>query len=93
MDGQECMAYAILLTYFLLIFLSFGLVFRSLVAGIQLDKLFEGKAFFFLRSALGALLCTWYCESYRTTFQALIPFLVMIQFMSVRQRKNVLTIP
>lgn len=58
------MAYAILLTYFLLIFLSFGLVFRSLVAGIQLDKLFEGKAFFFLRSALGALLCTWYCESY-----------------------------
>ncbi|EAL18406.1 hypothetical protein CNBJ3290 [Cryptococcus deneoformans B-3501A] len=67
MDGQECMAYAILLTYFLLIFLSFGLVFRSLVAGIQLDKLFEGKAFFFLRSALGALLCTWY---------------FMIQFMS-----------
>lgn len=64
MDGQECMAYAILLTYFLLIFLSFGLVFRSLVAGIQLDKLFEGKAFFFLRSALGALLCTWYCESH-----------------------------
>lgn len=74
MDGHELMAYAILLSYFLLIFLSFGLVFRSLVAEIQLDKLFNGRPFFFLRSSIGALLCTWYCELYAAGFQALIFF-------------------
>lgn len=87
MDGQELIAYAILLSYFLLIFLSFGLVFRSLVAGIQLDKLFNGRAFFFLRSSIGALLCTWYCELYVTGFSTDFLCPVMIQFMNVRDKR------
>lgn len=88
MDGQELIAYAILLSYFLLIFLSFGLVFRSLVAGIQLDKLFNGRPFFFLRSSIGALLCTWYCELYVIGFSTDFLCPVMIQFMNVRDKRT-----
>lgn len=88
MDGHELMAYAILLSYFLLIFLSFGLVFRSLVAGIQLDKLFNGRPFFFLRSSIGALLCTWYCELYANRFSTDFLCPVMIQFMNVRNTQT-----
>ncbi|WVW78496.1 hypothetical protein I302_100451 [Kwoniella bestiolae CBS 10118] len=60
MNGQELIAWAVFIAYFLLIFLSFGLVFRSILSGIHVSKLFEGRAFFFLRTAVGALLCTWY---------------------------------
>ncbi|WVQ83370.1 hypothetical protein IAT38_005511 [Cryptococcus sp. DSM 104549] len=60
MDLSELLAFATLTGYFLLIFLSFGLVFRSILAGSSVSKLLEGRAFFFLRTALGALLCTWY---------------------------------
>ncbi|WWC86926.1 uncharacterized protein L201_001805 [Kwoniella dendrophila CBS 6074] len=60
MTGQELMAWAIFIAYFLFIFLSFGLVFRSILAGNHVSNLFEGRAFFFLRTAVGALLCTWY---------------------------------
>lgn len=88
MDGQELMAYAILLSYFLLIFLSFGLVFRSLVAEIQLDKLFNGRPFFFLRSSIGALLCTWYCELYATGSSTDFHCPVMIQFMNVCNKRT-----
>ncbi|WVQ76077.1 hypothetical protein IAR50_005714 [Cryptococcus sp. DSM 104548] len=60
MDGQEAIAIGILVAYFGLIGLSFALVFRSIVAGTETSKLWEGRAFYFLRSAFGALLCTWY---------------------------------
>ncbi|KAK8847360.1 hypothetical protein IAR55_005217 [Kwoniella newhampshirensis] len=60
MDAKEVPAFAIFISYFLFIFLSFGLVFRSILAGTSASKLLEGKAFFFLRTGVGALLCTWY---------------------------------
>ncbi|WVF69838.1 hypothetical protein IAT40_004618 [Kwoniella sp. CBS 6097] len=60
MDKDELVAYLVFISYFLLIFLSFGLVFRSILAGRNVSKLFEGRAFYFLRTAVGALLCTWY---------------------------------
>ncbi|WRT64804.1 uncharacterized protein IL334_001739 [Kwoniella shivajii] len=60
MNGQEILAWAVFISYFLFIFLSFGLVFRSILSGSHVSKLFEGRAFFFLRTAVGALLCTWY---------------------------------
>lgn len=56
------LAYAVFSTYFGLIFLSFGFVFRSIAKGQDVSKLFGGRAFLFLRTALGSLLCTWYCE-------------------------------
>ncbi|WWC67918.1 uncharacterized protein I206_101836 [Kwoniella pini CBS 10737] len=60
MFGQELLAWAIFVAYFLLILLTFGLVFRSILAGTQPSKLFGGRAFFYLRTGVGALLCTWY---------------------------------
>ncbi|WVQ98028.1 hypothetical protein IAU59_005149 [Kwoniella sp. CBS 9459] len=60
MDKEGLVAYLVFVSYFLLIFLSFGLVFRSILAGRHVSKLFEGRAFYFLRTAVGALLCTWY---------------------------------
>ncbi|OCF38298.1 alpha-1,2-mannosyltransferase [Kwoniella heveanensis CBS 569] len=60
MDKDELVAYLVFVSYFLLIFLSFGLVFRSILSGQDVSKLFEGRAFYFLRTAVGALLCTWY---------------------------------
>ncbi|WWD21459.1 hypothetical protein CI109_105944 [Kwoniella shandongensis] len=61
MVGAEVLAYGVFVSYFLFIFLSFGLVFRSILSGgNKVSRLFEGKAFFFLRTGLGALLCTWY---------------------------------
>nr|XP_019005182.1 alpha-1,2-mannosyltransferase [Kwoniella mangroviensis CBS 8507]OCF68643.1 alpha-1,2-mannosyltransferase [Kwoniella mangroviensis CBS 8507] len=62
MNGQELLAWAVFVSYFLLIFLSFGLVFRSILSGSHISKLFQGRAFFFLRTAVGALLCTWYLQ-------------------------------
>lgn len=56
-------AYAIFTSYFGLIFVSFYLVFRSLLAGKDVKDLFSGRPFLFIRTALGALLCTWYCKS------------------------------
>ncbi|TYJ53573.1 hypothetical protein B9479_005777 [Cryptococcus floricola] len=60
MDAQEAIAIGILIAYFGLIGLSFALVSRSIIAGTETSKLWEGRAFYFLRSAFGALLCTWY---------------------------------
>ncbi|WWC59281.1 uncharacterized protein I303_101832 [Kwoniella dejecticola CBS 10117] len=60
MNGPELLAWAIFVAYFVLIVISFALVFRSILAGTKPSKLFEGRAFFYLRTAVGALLCTWY---------------------------------
>ncbi|WVR04606.1 hypothetical protein IAU60_001616 [Kwoniella sp. DSM 27419] len=60
MDLQELTAFAVFGSYFVLIFLSFALVFRSILVGSNVRSLLQGRAFFFLRTAVGALLCTWY---------------------------------
>ncbi|WVN89502.1 uncharacterized protein L203_104727 [Cryptococcus depauperatus CBS 7841] len=60
MRSQELFALGILFSYFLFIFLAFALVFRSILADSNVSNLLKGKAFWFLRSSIGALLCTWY---------------------------------
>jgi alpha-1,2-mannosyltransferase len=55
-------AYAIFVGYFALIFASFALVFVSIGAQRPAEALLETRPFAFLRAAIGALLCTWYCE-------------------------------
>lgn len=62
MEAGELGAYAIFGGYFLLIFASFAVVFHSAFKDVKLGQVFEGRAFLFLRTGLGALLCTWYCE-------------------------------
>lgn len=62
MDAQEIIAYAVFVGYFLLILLSFALVFRSILSGVNVSQLFSGKPFFYLRTAFGALFCTWFCK-------------------------------
>lgn len=62
MEAGELGAYAIFAGYFLLIFASFAVVFHSALKDVKLGQVFEGRAFLFLRTGLGALLCTWYCE-------------------------------
>lgn len=60
---SELGAYAIFAGYFGLIAFSFAVVCHSTFKGVKVGQVFEGRAFLFLRTALGALLCTWYCES------------------------------
>lgn len=48
--------------YFGLVLISFLLVFRSILDGRKGTDLASGKPFLYLRTALGALLCTWYCQ-------------------------------
>jgi len=55
-------AYAIFGGYFALIAASFALVFVSIGSQRPAEALLETRPFAFLRAALGALLCTWYCE-------------------------------
>lgn len=55
-------AYAIFAGYFALIALSFALVFISIGTQRPPEALLETKPFAFLRAALGALICTWYCK-------------------------------
>ncbi|ORY31017.1 hypothetical protein BCR39DRAFT_527796 [Naematelia encephala] len=53
-------AYAIFASYFGLIGLNTYYVFKSILKGKTASDLFTGRPFFFLRTAFGALLCTWY---------------------------------
>jgi hypothetical protein len=62
MTIPEPLAYGVLIAYFGLIALSFGFVFSSILSGVKVGKLFEGRPFLFLRTAIGGLLCTWYCQ-------------------------------
>ena len=63
MAVSEPLAYAIFVSYFGLIFTSLGFVLRSLAKDVPLKKLFEARPFLFLRVAVGALACTWWCKS------------------------------
>ena len=62
MNFKEAGAYAVFVSYFLLIFGCFALVFRSLVGGRRLGDVFSGRAFLFIRTAFVALVATWTCE-------------------------------
>jgi alpha-1,2-mannosyltransferase len=62
MSPDVVLAYIVFGGYFALIFLSFFLVFKSVLHAVPASRLLEGRPFFFLRTAVGALLCTWYCE-------------------------------
>jgi len=63
MNREELVAYLVFGSYFAAIFSSFFLVFRSILSGVDPKRLLHGRPFLFLRTALGALLCTGYCES------------------------------
>lgn len=90
MDGATVVAYAIFVAYFALIAGSFILVFISLGGGKPADDLVQGRPFVYLRIALGALICTWYCESpdrKQTDSLSLADASpVMFQFLKVRRR-------
>ncbi len=62
MTGEEASAFLIVGGYIAAIFASFFLVFQSILSGIDARRLVSGPPFLFLRTGLGALLCTWYCE-------------------------------
>lgn len=66
---DETVAYDIFAAYFVAIFVAFGFVVKSITSDVPVSRLLEGRPFLFLRIALGALLCTWYCES-RASSQA-----------------------
>lgn len=59
MNLKEAGAYGIFVSYFLLIFACFALVFRSLSRGRKLGDVFSGRAFLFIRTAFVALVATW----------------------------------
>lgn len=62
LTSKEPIAIGIFVAYFLLI-IGFGfLVLRSVAHGVETDDLFSGRPFLFIRLAVGALGCTWYCE-------------------------------
>lgn len=63
MNREEHVAYLVFGSYFAAIFSSFFLVFRSILSGVDPKRLLHGRPFLFLRTALGALLCTGYCVS------------------------------
>jgi alpha-1,2-mannosyltransferase len=67
MAVSEPVAYAIFASYFGLIFTSLGFVLRSLLKDVPPLKLLEAKPFLFLRIAVGALACTWWCECFCTS--------------------------
>ena len=61
--SSQVVAYSIFASYFILILTSFSIVIRSILHNVAPKRLLEGTSFLFLRVAIGALLCTWYCES------------------------------
>ena len=63
LKSTELFAWGVFGSYFALILASFVLVFVSITDGVKWTKLFQGRAFFFLRAGIAALGCTWYCES------------------------------
>ena len=81
---SEAVAYLIFASYFGLIFTSFGYVFKSILDGIAPKRLLEGRPFLFLRVAVAALLCTWYCEPIFPCQPYLSSPTVMIEYMKVR---------
>ena len=62
MDSAELLAYLVFASYFGLILFSAIFVGKSIVRDVQPSRLLEGRPFLFLRVAVAALGCTWYCE-------------------------------
>lgn len=62
---DEVAAYGVFASYFALIFTSLGFTLRSVCDGVPLARLLDGRPFLFLRIAIAALLCTWFCEPKR----------------------------
>jgi alpha-1,2-mannosyltransferase len=60
--SKEPIAIGIFVAYFGLIAAVSYLVYLSISDGVKLEDLFSGRPFLFLRVAVGALGCTWYCE-------------------------------
>jgi hypothetical protein len=63
--STELFAWTVFISYFALILACFALVFASILDGVKLGRLFEGRAFYFVRAAVAALGCTWYCTLIR----------------------------
>ena len=63
MDASELLACLVFAGYFALILLSFFFVFKSILHGVQAKELLDSRPFLFLRIAVVALGCTWYCQS------------------------------
>lgn len=59
----ELFAWLVFGSYFALILASFGIVLASILDGVKWGRLIEGRAFYFVRAAVAALGCTWYCTS------------------------------
>lgn len=60
--SKEPIAIGIFVAYFGLIAAFSYLVYRSMFDGTKLEDVFSGRPFLFIRVAIGALGCTWYCK-------------------------------
>jgi alpha-1,2-mannosyltransferase len=59
---EDFVAQAIFAAYFVLIAACFVLVFKSAFQGVSLGNAWTSGSYVFLRNALFALVCTWYCK-------------------------------
>ena len=62
MNGEELLALSGPVGYLAVVGFASFFVIRSILSDVDPKRLLDGRPFLFLRVALGALLCTWYCK-------------------------------